>query len=164
MNGNDTITGIGNEKDERARERGLELATHCQITHKDGIWYVPDVPRRNFRFRVKLDPPYCICTCLEFAETGQPCCHIYAARIAERRMRGEPVPARVYPAVVPAGAPSWVTAELIQDTLRTLQAEYPERLNPDDALVMILSISRLFDVDRDGPGRDEPNKVGQTAK
>ena len=153
---NDTYTGIDRERDERARERGLELATHCQITHSDGTWYVPDVPRRNFRFRVKLDPPYCICTCLPFAETGEPCCHIYAARLAERRTRGEPVPVRVYPRVVPPGAPPWVTEELIQDTLRSLQAEYPERLTPDDALLMILTVSRLFDLDRHDPVRDGP--------
>ncbi len=151
---NDTYTD--RERDERARERGLELATHCQITHNDGTWYVPDVPRRNFRFRVKLDAPYCICTCLPFAETGEPCCHIYAARLAERRMRGEPVPVRVYPLVVPPGAPPWVTPELVQDTLRQWQAEYPERLTPNDALVMILSISRLFDANRGRLDTDEP--------
>ncbi|MDA1015162.1 MAG: hypothetical protein O3A00_12005 [Planctomycetota bacterium] len=37
-------------------------------------------------------------------------------------------------AAVPPGAPSWVTAELIADTLRVWQRYYDRRLTPDDAV------------------------------
>jgi hypothetical protein len=47
---------------------------------------------------------------------------------------------------VPPGAPSWISAELIADTLRIWQPYYAETLTPIDALDMILNVSRLVDV------------------
>ena len=47
---------------------------------------------------------------------------------------------------VPAGAPTWVTPELIAKTLKTWQPYYAEPLTPEDALVMILRVSSLFDL------------------
>lgn len=46
---------------------------------------------------------------------------------------------------VPPGAPSWVTAELLRLTIDAFQSHFPEALNPQDALDMILSASRLMD-------------------
>jgi|GEM_PF-1587610 len=65
---------------------------------------------------------------------------------------------------VPAGAPTWVTPELIQHTLRVWQPFYEHPLTPQDALGMILSTGRiveaLTEVDRnpavEKPGSDDP--------
>ena len=48
--------------------------------------------------------------------------------------------------VVPAGAPSWVTGELIELTLRTWQPFYSHQLIEQDALEMIMGVDRLFEV------------------
>jgi hypothetical protein len=47
---------------------------------------------------------------------------------------------------VPSGAPSWVTKELISQTIRVWQPYYCEPLTADDALVIIQSASQLFEV------------------
>ena len=47
---------------------------------------------------------------------------------------------------VPPGAPSWVTAELIAETLRVWQPYYRTPLTPEDALEMIIGVGQLFDV------------------
>jgi hypothetical protein len=44
---------------------------------------------------------------------------------------------------VPTGAPAWVTAELIQHTLRVWQPYYEHPLTAQDALGMILSTGRI---------------------
>ena len=46
---------------------------------------------------------------------------------------------------VPAGAPRWVTPELLADTLWVWQPHYGN-LTPQDALSIILNVSNLFDV------------------
>jgi hypothetical protein len=55
---------------------------------------------------------------------------------------------------VPAGAPSWVTPELIEHTLRVWQPFYQDQLIPEDALEIILNIGCLVDVLSSG-GRHE---------
>jgi hypothetical protein len=52
-----------------------------------------------------------------------------------------PVPALA----VPAGAPRWVTPELLADTLRVWQPYYGN-LTPQDALSIIMDVANLFDV------------------
>ena len=50
------------------------------------------------------------------------------------------------PAVtVPAGAPRWVTPELLADTLHVWQPYYGN-LTSEDALAIILNVGNLFDV------------------
>jgi hypothetical protein len=46
---------------------------------------------------------------------------------------------------VPAGAPRWVTPELLAETLRVWQPYYGN-LTPQDGLSIILNVSNLFDV------------------
>ena len=46
--------------------------------------------------------------------------------------------------VVPAGAPSWVTEELIELTLKTWQPFYSRQLIETDALEMITGVDQLF--------------------
>jgi len=47
---------------------------------------------------------------------------------------------------VPAGAPSWVTPALIAQTSEVWQPYYPDPLTTEDALSIIQSVCRLFDV------------------
>ena len=45
---------------------------------------------------------------------------------------------------VPAGVPSWITADLILQTLKVFQPRYPTPLTLDDAVAMLLTVGRLF--------------------
>ena len=56
-----------------------------------------------------------------------------------------PVLAPLPPVAVPAGAPPWVTPELVADTLRVWQPYYGN-LTSEDALGIILNVGNLFDV------------------
>lgn len=56
------------------------------------------------------------------------------------RQRAEPATVRV-----PAGAPTWITPELIAQTLRVWQRYYEKPLTPEDALEIITSAGRLMD-------------------
>ena len=49
------------------------------------------------------------------------------------------------PVEVPAGAPDWVTPELLSDTLRTWQPSYAHTLTVEEALEILLSVVHLFD-------------------
>lgn len=48
------------------------------------------------------------------------------------------------PPIVPPGAPSWVTADLIDQTLKVWQPFYAHQLIPEDALEMIVGVDQLF--------------------
>lgn len=56
------------------------------------------------------------------------------------------LPAKGSTARIPAGAPSWVTAELIELTLETWQPYYSHQLIEADALEMIMGVDQLFGV------------------
>lgn len=140
---------INNADDIRARERGLEIATRFPITRGDSdLWFVPAPPSRSFRCGVVLseNDAESHCTCSEFAETGKPCCHIHAARFAQMRERGQPVPVPEYPADVPPGSPAWVTPDLIRDMLRVMSVYYEARLTPCDALGMLITVGQLAEL------------------
>lgn len=47
---------------------------------------------------------------------------------------------------LPAGAPAWVTADLIARTIRVWQRYYTVQLTTDDALAMILNVAGLIEV------------------
>jgi len=47
--------------------------------------------------------------------------------------------------IVPAGAPDWITPELIEATIRVWQPYYAEVLSPEEAVTMILDVGRLFE-------------------
>lgn len=57
----------------------------------------------------------------------------------------QPVPIQPVPNRVPAGAPEWVTPELIEHTIKVFQPKYNEPLTPETALEMILNTVHLFD-------------------
>jgi hypothetical protein len=46
--------------------------------------------------------------------------------------------------IVPAGAPDWITQELIEATIRVWQPYYAELLTPEEAVTMIQNVGRLF--------------------
>jgi hypothetical protein len=137
-----------NSDNDRARERGLEIAIRFPVTRDGNLWVVPNPPSRSFRYRVTLGdaPTDCCCHCEDFEATRKPCCHVHAAHYARMREGGQPLPIVNYPAIVPEGAPKWVTSELISETLRVWQVEYKNRLTVDDALAILIAVSRLGDL------------------
>ena len=49
------------------------------------------------------------------------------------------------PSIVPAGTPNWVpTPELVEQTIRVGQPYYQAILTPEEAVIMILSVGRLY--------------------
>jgi len=49
------------------------------------------------------------------------------------------------PGIVPAATPDWITAELIEQTVRVWQPHYQATLTPEEAVTMILTAGRLFE-------------------
>ena len=47
--------------------------------------------------------------------------------------------------IVPAGAPDWITPELVEATIRVWQPYYQAIVTPEEAVTMILNVGRLFD-------------------
>lgn len=48
--------------------------------------------------------------------------------------------------VVPPGAPSWITGDEIEETIRVWQPNYRQLLTPDDALEILVNSRNLLDV------------------
>ena len=65
-----------------------------------------------------------------------------------------PSPKSVPQGVVPAGAPNWVTSELLAQTIEVWQPYYREPLTSDDALEMLLGVGRLLRVLANSPSDD----------
>ncbi len=57
------------------------------------------------------------------------------------RQKGSSVPTSI---VVPSGAPSWITPELLQKTLEVWQPYYEQELIPEDALAIIMGVGQMF--------------------
>jgi len=49
-------------------------------------------------------------------------------------------------AVVPPGAPAWITGDEIEETIRVWQPNYRQLLTPDDALEILVNSRNLLDV------------------
>ena len=47
-------------------------------------------------------------------------------------------------AILPAGTPDWITAGLIEQTIRVWQPYYEAVLTPEEAITMIQSVGRLY--------------------
>jgi hypothetical protein len=61
---------------------------------------------------------------------------------------------------VPAGAPSWVTPELLEHTIRVWQPYYQVQLIPADALEIIMSVGQLVDVLSSGDSHETVRRFG----
>ena len=48
------------------------------------------------------------------------------------------------PGIVPAGTPDWITADLIELTIRVWQPYYQATLTPEEAVTMIVNVGRLY--------------------
>jgi hypothetical protein len=48
------------------------------------------------------------------------------------------------PSIVPAGTPDWITPELVEKTIRVWQPYYQATLTPEEAVIMILNVGRLY--------------------
>lgn len=53
------------------------------------------------------------------------------------------------------GAPSWITVEIMQDTLRTFRPFYGSGVTPAEALEILLNVGNLFELlgDEVRPGK-----------
>jgi hypothetical protein len=47
---------------------------------------------------------------------------------------------------VPEGTPGWITPELIRETIATWQPFYPDSITPDEAVIILANVGRLFEV------------------
>ena len=65
-----------------------------------------------------------------------------------RQASVDPVAARQAdnPQAVPAGLPAWVTTGFIDETMRVWQPRSKKALTQDDAIEIIMNMSRLLDV------------------
>ena len=72
------------------------------------------------------------------------------------------VPQNGSTARVPIGAPSWVTAELIEQTLKVWQPFYADQLIPEDALEMIMGVDQLFGVMSRDKSHEKIRSTGQS--
>lgn len=61
---------------------------------------------------------------------------------------------------VPAGAPAWVTPELLDQTIRVWQPYYEHTLTAADALEMMLNVGHLFDVLSRGNDHEAVRRIG----
>jgi hypothetical protein len=66
---------------------------------------------------------------------------------------------------VPAGAPPWITAELLQATLETWQPHYEKPLTSEDALEILLNVDHFLAVLEDsGNDQKEVRRSGPRLK
>lgn len=49
------------------------------------------------------------------------------------------------PSILSAGAPDWITPELVEATIRVWQPYYVDVISPEEAVTMLLDVGRLFD-------------------
>ena len=63
-------------------------------------------------------------------------------------------------AVVPSGAPAWVTPGLIQRTLEVWQPYYERELISEDALAIIMGASQLFHCLSEGLSHEAVPRTG----
>lgn len=61
---------------------------------------------------------------------------------------------------VPAGAPTWVTVELIEHTIRVWQPFYRDQLIPEDALEIIRGVAGIVDVLSTGADYEAVRRIG----
>ncbi len=47
--------------------------------------------------------------------------------------------------IIPAGTPDWITAELIEKTIRVWQPYYQAVITPEEAVTMIQNVGRLYE-------------------
>ncbi len=66
-------------------------------------------------------------------------------RTSPRHPQPKP-PARDRATALPPGTPSWVTMELIQETIRVWQPLYKTPLSLDDAVTILGNVGRVFSV------------------
>lgn len=64
--------------------------------------------------------------------------------------------------VVPSGAPSWVTPELIEKTVKVWQPYYEEELIAEDALAIILGAGRVFEYFAQGLRNETVRRSGSS--
>ena len=64
------------------------------------------------------------------------------------------------PNIVPAGTPNWITAALIEQTIKIWQPYYQSLLAPEDAVIMILNVSHLYQALSSGTNHETVRRTG----
>lgn len=73
--------------DQEIREqRGVQLAAYCKIEKRGDVWMVPAQSKAG-KYVVSPSKDNPVCSCPDFEHRGQPCKHVFAVRIVERRER-----------------------------------------------------------------------------
>ncbi len=67
------------------QERGLVIAATQKLTQKGKVWLVPSQTGNGKKYTVCADHDTPFCTCPDHEETGLPCKHVFAVRIAQNR-------------------------------------------------------------------------------
>jgi hypothetical protein len=67
---------------------------------------------------------------------------------------------KALPLTLPAGAPQWVTIELIEHTIRVWQPFYRDQSIPADALEIIMSVGQMVEVLSSGGDHETVRRVG----
>lgn len=80
--------------------------------------------------------------------------------MSKRDDRSRPKTATPVPPRVPPGAPPWVTAELIEHTIRVWQPFYRDQLIPDDALAIINGVTGIVEVLSSGADHETVRRIG----
>lgn len=66
------------------------------------------------------------------------------------------------PLTVPAGAPRWITVELLEHTIRTWQPFYKDLLIPEDALEIIMGADHMFELLSKESGNETIRRTGES--
>jgi transposase/predicted nucleic acid-binding Zn finger protein len=75
--------------DQEVREqRGIQLAAFCKIERKGHVWMVPAQSKVG-KYIVSPSAENPVCSCPDFEKRGQPCKHVFAVRIVEKREQNE---------------------------------------------------------------------------
>jgi transposase len=75
--------------DQEIREqRGVQLAAFCKIEKRGDVWMVPAQSKAG-KYIVSPSKDNPVCRCPDFEQRGQPCKHVFAVRIVERREKNE---------------------------------------------------------------------------
>lgn len=78
------------------------------------------------------------------------------------KRQSEPRTAIHAAADVPPGTPAWITADLIQHTIRIWQPFYEHRLISEQAVEIIMSAGRMVDLLSSGDDHEAVRRTGES--
>src|SRR5438309_10483717 len=70
------------------QQRGVQIAAFCKIERKGSVWMVAAQSKVG-KYVVSPNEQNPVCSCPDFEKRGQPCKHVFAVRIVEKREQNE---------------------------------------------------------------------------